>query len=236
MRRCSAASPRRSRSPRVRGVSDMLRSPTDWNYNEEGRYFEALADGDIVAVERFLDQYPDAMTKTTLRHMTPLIWTARYGHEDVAELLLARGAKIDAHDREGLTALMHAAFEGKAEVVNLLLAHGADAQLHAENGWTALMCAARSGDKNITAKLLEKGASVDVRNDKGETALDISLELGEISNARAADYREVAALLKEWPEKQRRAELEADIAAFSPALQRRIPAPKTLRLPKGPAA
>jgi ankyrin repeat protein len=45
---------------------------------------------------------------------------------DMTELLLTRGADVDAKDRDGDTPLHDAAFRGHEKIVGLLLAHGAD--------------------------------------------------------------------------------------------------------------
>jgi len=56
---------------------------------------------------------------------------------EVAELLIARGAAIDAADNRGRTALMIAAERGDAAVAEALLTHGADRALRDKTGMTA---------------------------------------------------------------------------------------------------
>ena len=58
---------------------------------------------------------------------TPLMWAVHKGHGEVAELLVAAGADVDAaREEDGTTALIIAAREGREGLVRLLLAHGAD--------------------------------------------------------------------------------------------------------------
>lgn len=96
------------------------------------------------------------------------------GHGNVAEvkLLLSRGAKANAHDNFGFTALMFAAKSGSTNTVHLLLAEGADVNVKSKIlGYTALMNAAAFGNEEMVEAILAKGAVVNERNDDGVTAL-----------------------------------------------------------------
>ncbi len=67
----------------------------------------------------------------------------RNGHTDVAELLLARGADVNAKEILGGTGLHWAAINGHKETVAFLLAHGADLTIRdvkfhsTAEGWAA---------------------------------------------------------------------------------------------------
>ena len=54
--------------------------------------------------------------------MTALIWAANYGHSEVAKMLLAAGANLNAATKGGDTALMKAAIGGHVEIVRILRA------------------------------------------------------------------------------------------------------------------
>ncbi len=91
-----------------------------------------------------------------IQHMTALMWAARNGYTEIAELLIKHGAKIEAKDRDNGTALMWAALRGKTETVELLLRYGADTTPEDKHsGWclTALMWAEIKG-RTETAQLL----------------------------------------------------------------------------------
>jgi ankyrin repeat protein len=62
----------------------------------------------------------DKINRTALHH------AAKYGHVEVAKLLLDRGAKIEAKDINDLTPLHLAASNGYLEVDKLLFDRGAD--------------------------------------------------------------------------------------------------------------
>jgi ankyrin repeat protein len=60
-------------------------------------------------------------------HRMETSWGAgRKAQREVVELLLERGAEVDAQDNQGKTALCHAIRDGHREMVELLLVHGAD--------------------------------------------------------------------------------------------------------------
>ncbi len=58
---------------------------------------------------------------STGSRVTPLHEEAYDGHLDVAELLIDRGATVDAKERYNLTPLMYASAEGNSAMVELLL-------------------------------------------------------------------------------------------------------------------
>src|SRR5215468_9484881 len=108
----------------------------------------AAARGFALVVRRLLDAGADAKARYG-NDLTALMWAA--GHEDgvgagaaveVAELLLERGAAIDAADNRGRTALMMAAERGDVAVVAALVARGAGRALRDKAGNTARALAA----------------------------------------------------------------------------------------------
>jgi peptidoglycan/LPS O-acetylase OafA/YrhL len=61
--------------------------------------------------------------------VTPLGWAVLRGDIDMVQLLLARGAQVNAGNRDGSTPLHGAAFLGRHELAALLLTHGADPKI-----------------------------------------------------------------------------------------------------------
>jgi ankyrin repeat protein len=83
---------------------------------------------------------------------------AQFGHEDVAKLLLARKADVNAKNTMGETPLHITAAEfGYKDIAELLLAHGAD--VNCKNNWgkTPLQVASQRGYKDIVELLRQHG-------------------------------------------------------------------------------
>ena len=87
-----------------------------------------------------------------------LEWSALHyavfaGHENVARLLIERGANVNARSTNGSSILMMAAREGRDELAKTLLAAGADPRVTNDRGEDAFVLAMRNGHPNI-AKML----------------------------------------------------------------------------------
>ncbi len=130
-----------------------------------------------------------------------LVVAARAGFEPTVDALLRAGAKVDAKNGFGDTAIMvaslgghlvlvrklhargaeinpsgwtplaYAAAGGKTDVVRYLLEVGANLNALSPNGTTALMMAVRGGHAETVDLLLAKGADVNIRNETGASAL-----------------------------------------------------------------
>ena len=69
---------------------------------------------------------------------TPLHLAARYGHHQLATLLIRKGARVDDQDCSGATPLHLAALYGFADTVNVLLNMNATVEMKDKNGKTPL--------------------------------------------------------------------------------------------------
>src|SRR5215467_4341422 len=93
------------------------------------RLSAALRAGDAAALGEALDA--EGLSPDSQIDGQPLLHLSLRGKGEVtlASALLDRGARIDARDRLGLTALMDAAFNGRRAAILFLLARGANAAL-----------------------------------------------------------------------------------------------------------
>lgn len=112
--------------------------------------------------------------KTDDRGRTALIWAAEGGYEAVVQLLLEKGANVNAKEDREKTALHRAAWGGHEAVVQLLLEKGADVNAKDRYGSTVLHMAARGGYKAVARLLLEKGADVNAKDGHDRTALHVA--------------------------------------------------------------
>ena len=88
------------------------------------------------------------------------------GHKEIVELLIAKGANVNAGDG-GWTPLHCATWGGHKEITELLIANDADVNAKDDVGGTPLHYAANEGHKEIAESLITNGAYVDAK-DKDE--------------------------------------------------------------------
>lgn len=73
--------------------------------------------------------------------VSALMLAAWYGREDIAGMLIAKGADLDAASEAGDTALMFATAQGHTEIVRMLIEKGANVNVMNKAGMTALRLA-----------------------------------------------------------------------------------------------
>jgi uncharacterized protein len=115
----------------------------------------------------------------------------------VVAALIGAGARVDAKNSGGATALMIAALVSDGlPMLNALLEAGADPRLRDHYGRTALFYAAERGEVRAAERLLAAGADPTVVNRRGRTALDTARRESRSSAfGRFGDYPATIALL-----------------------------------------
>lgn len=116
----------------------------------------------------------DAKGWTALMHAT----RKDRGYPAIVELLIEKGADVNAAHKHGGTALSSACYQGHEKAVELLLAAGADVNTKDEAGWTPLICACTNGHTPVVKLLLAAGADIDAKDKLGRTPLRVASDMG----------------------------------------------------------
>jgi quinoprotein dehydrogenase-associated probable ABC transporter substrate-binding protein len=104
---------------------------------------------------------------------------------DRVRYLLSHGARVNALDGEGNTALINATRFGFGDLVAYLSAHKADANIADRSGWTPLMYAAWADSPANVKELIHRGAKLDTTANDGVTALALAAQNGKLQAAQA---------------------------------------------------
>jgi hypothetical protein len=153
--------------------------------------------GEVDMVASLLAEGADANAQGYL-HMTPLAQLAFPGGQrddkvcvEIAKILLAHGAWVDAKDDDGVTALYRAVEAGRTDLIRLLLEKGADPGVQMRQGMirgrTPLHDAAARGRTEIVELLLKFKAPADAVDSEGATPLLL---------AEGHEHPEIAQLLR----------------------------------------
>lgn len=166
----------------------------------------AVRAGDVDRVRSLLEHDPELANAADEEGESAVIAAVYARARDVAELLLARGARLTLHEaaavgdvdrlrrlleeqpdavhdisHDGWTPLHLAAHFGHGEAVELLLAHGADLHARSRNELhnTALNAAVFGRRHEVVRLLLDRGADPNVRQRGGWTPLHRAAFLGD---------------------------------------------------------
>ena len=169
----------------------------------ESTYRIQVLNGNADAVKLFLEAGMPVDTEDALR------MAVEQKHLDVAKLLIAGGANVNARDEYGASIVMRSTDTGNAEIVKALIDAGADVNVANAYKITPLASAAEQGHLDIVRLLLASGAKVNARNTAGGTALQVAVlrGYGEIVRAlidAGADVKrdrdELLEIAKDHPE------------------------------------
>jgi len=161
-----------------------------------GPIHDAVMNGNIDEVQWQLDAGIDPNLKNS-KGATPLHYAASEGHNDIVELLIERGANVNATDRgKGGTPLDYAYWGDQEEVIETLNEHNAQRE-HEKGGKgigqsSLIHDAALDGDIDEVQRQLDAGVDPNLKSSKGATPLFYAvygghLEIVELLITRGAD-------------------------------------------------
>jgi len=160
------------------------------------RLLQAVESGNLEQVKRALagGAVVNARTKSGL---TALSIAVIRGYDEIALLLIEKGASLDARDKSGdrenrtpgNSPVHYAAIYGRTRVLQAMLDRGVSPNLRDRNGRTLLMMAAENGRRETVKLLLERGADPKARSALGDTVLDAARRSGDPEIVRMIEQR-----------------------------------------------
>lgn len=133
-----------------------------------------------IAVFRFLLEKGADFSLTNKEGFGPLHFAAFSGEMGMVELLIAKGAPVNANTNViKATPLDLAVSGGRKDIVEFLIAKGASLDLKDIKGYTPLLKAVSAGQPGIARLLLAKGASINEKDQMGSTPLILAALTGQ---------------------------------------------------------
>ena len=150
--------------------------------------------GNVEAAKLLLKAGAKVDSRERFGAQTPLMWAAARRHPEMVELLLSKGADVNARgairdykrvataesraaprDRGGFTPLMYAARDNCGECVEVLLKHKADVNLADPSFVVPLSIAMMNDNWDIAKRLVEAGADVNQWDMNGSSPLHVAI-------------------------------------------------------------
>jgi uncharacterized protein len=110
-----------------------------------------------------------------------LMQAARSGDRALLRTLLKQGAKVDAKEGDGTTALHWASYRDDLEGADALIRAGAPVNAANDLGATPLWAASQNGSAAMVKRLLQAGANPDLALLAGETPLMVASRSGSVA-------------------------------------------------------
>ena len=147
---------------------------SNFTYAQKTNFFDAIRNNDIVQITQKIKNDNSVVNKRNKNGFTPLILASYYNRIEIAKILLAHQADINAISNMG-TALMAATYKGDLEMVNFLLDNKANPNITDKKSTTALHLACIFNKTEIAKTLLRHRAKTNLKDAKQKTALDYAV-------------------------------------------------------------
>jgi ankyrin repeat protein len=154
----------------------LRRGASTQSKDDQGRtpLMHAILAKQIGPARQILEHMDDGLEEGDKGGRTALHYAATSGQEELAVLLLERGASAASRDAEGSTPFMLASCYGHLQLVEILAPHCSEnlgLEARDKDGCTALFLAAEGGHEEVVAFLKGQQARCDTIDDDGITAV-----------------------------------------------------------------
>ncbi|KAG1659317.1 Integrin-linked protein kinase [Nymphon striatum] len=165
--------------------------------------FHWCREGNAIQVRMWLDDTEHDMNQGDDHMHSPLHWATKEGKIGIVDMLLSRGARVNATNMGDDMPIHLAAAHGHREIVNLLKKYRADINCINEHGNTPLHYACFWGYHPIAEDLINSGALVSIANKYNETPLDkckghMAQKLHELASQTGQDLKKVSFKDSNW--------------------------------------
>ncbi|GIY78030.1 hypothetical protein CDAR_232511 [Caerostris darwini] len=198
---------------------ESIMSERDVEMRRERQLVEAAANGDLVTVISLLnsgvsvdaEEYNKALFYASKNYMTPLQMAATNGFLRCLNILIERGADVNAKDRFDVTAMHMAAEKGHLSCLQALINANAECSQPTKfsktgcytavphlGGTTPLHLAAMNDHVDCVKELIQYGADYNAVDERGRTSLYIAAQFGyeacALAHLRNAVGRDILSL------------------------------------------
>ncbi|XP_072034633.1 uncharacterized protein [Amphiura filiformis] len=122
--------------------------------------------------------------KKSTNGFTPLHQAAIIGEEQLAQMLIDKGAETEIHDNEQMTPLHRSAMYNRVDTILLLIRQGLYLDSKDEDNFTPLLCAAWKGQTEAGKALLRYGADIRVLDMEMKSCLHWAVEMQHLEFAK----------------------------------------------------
>ncbi|WP_316809727.1 ankyrin repeat domain-containing protein [Pedobacter heparinus] len=150
------------------------------NFSTSIDLFEASALGKLPEATLLAEKNPELVNSFSRDGFTALGLAAYFGNEEIARLLISKGAEVNIPANNGFNVFpIHSAVAAKNyNITKMLINAGAKVNVTQQAGFTPLHAAAQLGEIELIILLLENGAEVDMRMEGGKLPADLAKEKG----------------------------------------------------------
>ena len=124
---------------------------------------------DIDLIKKILDQFPNDESSKIIKDKL-MILASKNGNKKMVELLINKGADVNAVDEYGISALQHSVMKKNIGTTHILLTNSADINYSNPLNNSAILYAIASQNKEITELLLKSNPNLSMLNERIEVS------------------------------------------------------------------